>query len=94
MGFHVKYYCKKRRMGMHTKEMYLDKLSLKAGAQVKVGLKGQAKLASKLTKALSNITGLTITPEDVNELKKKRRALPSCLAVVVVVWSLSRVRLL
>ena len=70
---------------MHTKETYLDKLSLKAGAQVKVGLKGQAKLASKLSEALSNVTGLIMTPEDVNDLKQNRRALPSCLVVVMVV---------
>ena len=70
---------------MHTKETYLDKLSLKAGAQVKVGLKGQAKLASKLPEALSNVTGLIMTPEDVNDLKQNRRALPSCLVVVMVV---------
>ena len=62
--------------------MYLDKLSLRAGAQVEVGLKGQAKLASNSTKALSNITVLTIIPENINGLKQNRRALPSCLTTL------------
>lgn len=55
MGPNVKYYLLQGKGSECAcqEEMYLDKLNLRAEAQVEVGLKGQAGLASKGTKALS-----------------------------------------